>query len=124
DKFLQRQVHRWGRQYENCRHRDLPDFVRVAPWLEQNRPPDGDPGILHDDFQVDNCLFSRELPVRLEAVIDWEMATIGDPLLDVGLMLGFWGSDRLQPVSMPRVQGFSRTADAPARADLMRRYEN
>ena len=94
----------------------------MASWLEQNRPPDGRPGILHGDFHVDNCLFSRTDPTRLLAIIDWEMSTIGDPLLDVGLVLAFWGDDRLDPPAMPRIQGFSRDAGAPTRAALAERY--
>ena len=120
--FLERQVGRWRRQYEGYRHRDLPDFDLVASWLEQNRPPDGRPGILHGDFHVDNCLFSQTDPTRLLAIIDWEMSTIGDPLLDVGLVLAFWGDDRLDPPAMPRIQGFSRDAGAPSRAALAERY--
>jgi aminoglycoside phosphotransferase (APT) family kinase protein len=120
--FLERQVRRWRRQYEGYRHRDLPDFDLVASWLEQNRPADGRPGILHGDFHVDNCLFSRTDPTRLLAIIDWEMSTIGDPLLDVGLVLAFWGDDRLDPPAMARIQGFSRDAGAPTRAALAERY--
>jgi aminoglycoside phosphotransferase (APT) family kinase protein len=121
-QFLERQVGRWRRQYEGYRHRDLPDFDVVASWLEQNRPPDGRPGILHGDFHIDNCLFSRTDPTRLLAIIDWEMSTIGDPLLDIGLVLAFWGDDRPDPPAMPRIQGFSRDARAPTRAALAERY--
>jgi aminoglycoside phosphotransferase (APT) family kinase protein len=121
--FLARQVNRWRKQYERYRHRELPDFDLVADWLARNRPADGEPAILHGDFHVDNCLYSPEEP-RLLAVIDWEMSTIGDPLLDVGLALGFWGNDRQEPVAMPRVQGFSRVSGAPTRAELARRYED
>jgi aminoglycoside phosphotransferase (APT) family kinase protein len=121
--FLARQVDRWRTQYERYRHRELPDFDLVAEWLEQNRPADGEPAILHGDFHVDNCLWSPDEP-RLLAVIDWEMATIGDPLLDIGLAFGFWGGDRQEPVAMPRVQGFSRVTGAPTRSDLARRYED
>jgi aminoglycoside phosphotransferase (APT) family kinase protein len=120
--FLERQVRRWRRQYDGYRHRDLPDFDVVASWLERNRPPDGRPGILHGDFHVDNCLFSRTDPSRLLAIIDWEMSTIGDPLLDVGLVLGLWGDDRPDPPAMPRIQGFSRDAGAPTRAALAEHY--
>ncbi|CAB4856655.1 unannotated protein [freshwater metagenome] len=123
EQFLERQVGRWEKQYAMYRHRDLPDFDIVARWLEANRPPEGEPGILHGDFHVDNCLFTREAPVRLLAIIDWEMSTIGDPLLDVGLLLGLWGSDRPEPRAMPKIQGFSTAADAPAREELARRYE-
>jgi aminoglycoside phosphotransferase (APT) family kinase protein len=121
--FLARQVDRWRKQYERYRHRELPDFDLVARWLEQNRPTDGEPAILHGDFHIDNCLLSPEEP-RLLAVIDWEMSTVGDPLLDIGLALGFWGNDRQEPMAMPRVQGFSRVPGTPTRFDLARRYED
>ncbi|MBA2350160.1 MAG: phosphotransferase family protein [Solirubrobacterales bacterium] len=121
--FLERQVSRWRRQFEACRHRELPDFERVATWLEGHRPARSEPGILHGDFHVDNCLFSPEEPVRLLAVIDWEMSTIGDPLLDVGLLLALWGQERCEPYAMPRIQGFSRAPGAPTRDELARRYE-
>jgi aminoglycoside phosphotransferase (APT) family kinase protein len=121
--FLARQVQRWRKQYERYRHRELPDFDLVAGWLERNRPADGEPAILHGDFHIDNCLFSPHEP-RVRAVIDWEMSTIGDPLLDVGLALGFWGNDRREPVAMPRIQGFSQVPEAQSRAELARRYED
>jgi aminoglycoside phosphotransferase (APT) family kinase protein len=120
--FLERQVRRWSAQYERARHRDLPDFAVVADWLEQNRPEPQEPGILHGDFHVDNCLFARDSP-RLLGVIDWEMATIGDPLLDVGLLLALWGDERPRPPAMPKIQGFSRAVGSPTRAELAARYE-
>jgi aminoglycoside phosphotransferase (APT) family kinase protein len=123
ERFLERQVGRWQSQYAVYRHRDLPDFDAVAEWLEEHRPESGEPAILHGDFHADNCLFSPRAPVRLLAIIDWEMSTIGDPLLDVGLMLGLWGTDRPEPRAMPRIQGFSRADGAPTRAELARRYE-
>lgn len=123
ERFLERQVGRWQSQYALYRHRDLPDFDVVAGWLEEHQPPEGEPAILHGDFHADNCLFSRDAPVRLLAIIDWEMSTIGDPLLDVGLLLGLWGTDRPQPCAMPAIQGFSRAPSAPTRDELARRYE-
>ena len=121
--FLDRQVGRWQKQYASYEHRDLPDFAVVARWLEEHRPPDGEPGILHGDFHVDNCLFSPSEPVELLAIIDWEMSTIGDPLLDVGLVLGLWGDERPEPYAMPRIQGFTRAPGSPSREELARRYE-
>ncbi len=123
DSFLERQVPRWRKQLERYSHRELADFEPVARWLEENRPPDGEPGILHGDFHVDNCLFAVEPKPRLAAVIDWEMSTIGDPLLDVGLFLAFWGPERGGSLGMPRVQAISRADGAPSRADLAARYE-
>jgi aminoglycoside phosphotransferase (APT) family kinase protein len=121
DRFLARQVDRWRAQFERNRVRELADFDRVAGWLEANRPPETEAAILHGDFHADNCLISRSQP-RVTAILDWEMSTIGDPLLDLGLVLAFWGADRPDPFAMPRVQGFSRAPGAPGRGELAARY--
>ncbi len=120
--FLERQVRRWRSQYESYAVRELELFEPLARWLEENRPPSFTPGLLHGDFHVDNCLMANEPPVRVMAIIDFEMATIGDPLLDLGLLLGFWGEDRPREPAMPRLQGFSRIPGSPPRAELAERY--
>jgi aminoglycoside phosphotransferase (APT) family kinase protein len=120
--FLERQVSRWRSQYATYAVRDLPLFDPVADWLEANRPQDSEPGILHGDFHLDNCLIGPSPPVRVMAIIDWEMATIGDPLLDLGLVLAFWGPDRPPHPGFPRIQAVSRVSGAPDRHELARRY--
>jgi aminoglycoside phosphotransferase (APT) family kinase protein len=122
DGFLDRQVARWRRQYARHRVRELPRFEQVARWLERHRPPDGEPGILHGDFHLDNCLMTAIAPPRATAIIDWEMATIGDPLLDLGLLLAFYGDDRPARPAMPRVQAVTRVPGAPSRRELAERY--
>ncbi|PXY36223.1 phosphotransferase family protein [Prauserella flavalba] len=119
--FLERQVPRWYRQWEGIARRPLPMLPRVARWLEENRPDEGPPALLHGDFHLDNCLFSVDEP-RLLAVIDWELATIGDPLLDLGLLLAFWG-ERPRP-GMPAIQAVSRLPGAPTREHLLARYRD
>lgn len=121
DGFLDRQVGRWRAQLERHRVRDLPHFDDVGDWLAANQPPDGRPGILHGDFHLDNCLTSLTEP-RVLAIIDWEMTTVGDPLLDVGLTLGLWGERHLEPCALPHVQAVSRRAGAPTRDELAARY--
>lgn len=121
DQFLQRQVRRWYRQWEGIAQRPLSAMAPVVEWLERNRPGGSAPALLHGDFHLDNCLFSTGAP-RLSAVIDWEMATIGDPLLDVGLLLAFWG-ERARP-GMPGIQAVSRRDGAPSREYLLARYED
>jgi aminoglycoside phosphotransferase (APT) family kinase protein len=122
DRFLERQVPRWYRQWESVARRPLPDMARIAGWLEANRPPDRPPALLHGDFHLDNCLFAEDEP-RLLAVIDWEMATIGDPLLDLGLLLALWGRRPLARLALPAIQAVSRAAGAPDRDALLARYE-
>ena len=123
ENFVARQVPRWSSQLERYRRRELPWFDEVGEWLAANAPPDGQPGILHGDFHLDNCLLSDRPPVRVAAIIDWEMATIGDPLLDLGLFLAFWGPDRPAAPAMPRVQAVSRVDGAATREELAARYE-
>jgi aminoglycoside phosphotransferase (APT) family kinase protein len=120
--FLARQVGRWRSQFDRYQVRELPWFDELARWLEENRPPETEPAILHGDFHADNCLLSLDAPPQVEAIVDWEMATIGDPLLDLGLLLAFWGPERRDPPAMARVQGFTRTEAAPSRRELAARY--
>ena len=122
DGFLERQVGRWRAQYERYAVRDLPRFGQLAEWLGAHTPATMRPGILHGDFHLDNCLYALTPAIGVAAIIDWEMATIGDPLLDLGLLLAFWGDDRPAAPAMPKVQGVSRLAPAPSRAALAERY--
>lgn len=121
--FLDRQVRRWYGQWERIARRPLPGMVRLAGWLERNKPNGAAPALVHGDFHLDNCLFSAAAP-RLRAIIDWEMATIGDPLLDLGLLLAFWGRRPLTNCAMPAIQAVSRLPEAPPRERLLARYES
>ena len=122
DGFLERQVPRWRGQYDRYKVRDIPAFDQVADWLADSTPPSFTPGILHGDFHLDNCLVSRTPPARVLAIVDWEMATIGDPLLDLGLALALWGTDRPARPGFPRIQAVSRVPGAPSRQELADRY--
>ena len=94
--FLERQVPQFLRLLESYRHEHYdPESLAVtdlAEWLQTNRPPDGEPGILHGDPHLSNVLLRRDRP-ELAAFVDWEMCTIGDPLLDLGWMLICWPLD-------------------------------
>jgi aminoglycoside phosphotransferase (APT) family kinase protein len=121
DRFLERQVERWRSQYRSYTVRDLPAFDAVATWLERNRPEAQTPGILHGDFHLDNCLWAMDRP-RLLAVIDWELSTIGDPLLDLGLCLALWGVRPVPTPGLARIQAVSRVHDAPDMQELAEQY--
>jgi aminoglycoside phosphotransferase (APT) family kinase protein len=119
--FLSRQVPRWEAQYRRHQSRDIASFDRVARWLRDHQPAPQPAAVVHGDFHLDNCLFSAHRP-ELLAVVDWEMATIGDPLLDLGLLLAFWGRRACDPPGMPAIQAVTRTPGAPSRRDLAERY--
>jgi aminoglycoside phosphotransferase (APT) family kinase protein len=122
ERFLERQVSRWTRQFESYQTRDLPRFAEVGTWLEAHRPPETPPTVIHGDFHLDNCLASPDAP-RLLAVIDWEISTIGDPLLDLGLALAFWGARPIDPPALRQVQAVSRLPGTPTRLELAERYQ-
>lgn len=90
DKFLQRQVDRWLSQLERARTRDLPGLDRLCEWLRQNTPETQRTALIHGDYQFINVMMAPNLPPRLAAIVDWESATIGDPLLDLGWVLSGW----------------------------------
>jgi aminoglycoside phosphotransferase (APT) family kinase protein len=122
DGYLVGQVARWRAQYERNQVRDLPLFEQIGAWLDGNRPPESASTLIHGDFHLDNCLFLPGPPVQVSAIIDWELATIGDPLIDLGLLLAFWGSDRPRSPALPHVQALSRQHGAPSRAELAALY--
>jgi aminoglycoside phosphotransferase (APT) family kinase protein len=120
--YVERQVQQWSERYRRARTRNVPDFERVMRWLEQNRPPDTGSCMIHNDFRLDNMILDARNPFALIAVLDWELATVGDPLMDLGCSLVYWvepGDGMLarrfkrQPTDLP---GF------PTRAQLVQRY--
>ncbi len=89
--YVKRQVEGWTKRYYNARTDDVASIDHLADWLHQNLPADSDrPALIHNDYKYDNLVLSPEDLARVIAVLDWEMATIGDPLMDFGTSLGYW----------------------------------
>jgi aminoglycoside phosphotransferase (APT) family kinase protein len=88
--YLERQLRRFGGLWELNRTRELPQVEEVGRWLAANLPSSPAATIVHGDFRLGNTMFAAPAPARLVAILDWEMATIGDPLADVGYMLMHW----------------------------------
>lgn len=118
DNFLQRQVDRWLGQLGHYRTRDIPHLDAVAEWLRTHQPVTQRAALIHGDYQFINVMFACDNPVRIAAVVDWESATIGDPLLDLGWMLGLWHEQGETPVHSPY---FDYTG-VPTRAEMAARY--
>ena len=87
--YLARQVDRWMSQLDSYHGRPLPSAARIASWLDDHRPADQMPALAHGDYKLDNVLFSPDAPPQLLAVVDWEMASIADPLIDLGWAMIF-----------------------------------
>jgi aminoglycoside phosphotransferase (APT) family kinase protein len=88
--FLERQVRGWTERWRHAPTDDQPDLDRVTDWLAAHLPTPTSPTLVHNDFKLDNLLFNANDPGCVEAVLDWEMTTLGDPLADVGLSLCYW----------------------------------
>ena len=114
--FLERQVPRWlselesYREFENYPGPDIPGVDDVAKWLEQGRPSVWTPGIMHGDYHAANVMFSRTGP-EVVAIVDWEMCTIGDPLLDLGWLLATWGQSAAFAGTLFEKGGLAGTED-------------
>jgi aminoglycoside phosphotransferase (APT) family kinase protein len=121
DGYLERQVPRWLGQLERYKTRELPEVDEAGRWLATHTPPMQAPTVIHGDYKLDNVMFAPRLPVELVAVVDWEQSTVGDPLVDLGWMLGLW----VEPGDAGFLGGvapLAGTGRPPTRAELAQRY--
>ena len=93
--YVQRQVEGWANRYQLAQTDAIPAMDRIGDWLQQHYPTQQQPAFLHNDYKYDNVLLtpdevSGEPTALIKGVLDWEMATVGDPLMDVGAMLAYW----------------------------------
>jgi len=122
--YLERQLRRFVGLWEVNKTREIPAVERVAAWLAEHMPSSGPATIVHGDYRLGNTIFAAEPPARLQAVLDWEMATIGDPLADLGYLCMMW-TERGDPTGGMReaLGGVTRREGFPTRAELIDSYE-
>ena len=121
--YVQRQVAGWTKRYYNARTDDVPAIEQLAEWLAQHLPADSPrAALIHNDYKYDNLVLSPEDLKHVVAVLDWEMATIGDPLMDFGTSLGYW-VETTDPEEWQRY-GFGLTSlpGSFTRAELLDHY--
>jgi aminoglycoside phosphotransferase (APT) family kinase protein len=121
--YLERQVRRFTGLWEHSRTREVEAVERVGAWLAEHIPESGPATIVHGDFRLGNTMFATDPPARLCAVFDWEMATIGDPLADIGYMCATWSEADDPPVGRFELGRVTRAEGFPTRAELIARYE-
>ena len=98
--YASRQVAGWTERWQRARTQDVPALDAAAAWLASHVPRAAPPALLHNDFKYDNLVLDPADPTRVAAVLDWEMATLGDPLLDLGTALAYW----VDPADAPDVR--------------------
>jgi aminoglycoside phosphotransferase (APT) family kinase protein len=118
--FAARQVAGWTRRWADAKDRDIPLFDRVAGRLAASVPAPLGVAVLHNDPKLDNCMFAPGAPDRVASMFDWDMATIGDPLVDLGVCLGYVAADRGAWGGM--FSAATVGGDYPSQAELADRY--
>jgi aminoglycoside phosphotransferase (APT) family kinase protein len=121
--YVERQIVGWSDRYRRARTPDVPDCEGVMAWLEENQPPASRRGcIVHNDFRLDNLVLDPADPQRIIGVLDWEMATLGDPLMDLGASLAYW-VEKTDPPPFQAMRMMPTNVDgAPTRAEVVARY--
>jgi aminoglycoside phosphotransferase (APT) family kinase protein len=107
--YVQRQVEGWIKRYVNAQTDDIASMNEVAKWMQQNIPTSSQASFIHNDFKYDNLVLNPNDLTDIVAILDWEMATVGDPLMDLGTTLAYWAegsdSDALKPFNLTWMPG-------------------
>ena len=88
--YVRRQVEGWAKRWVDARTEDVPEVDEIARWLAARIPAESGAAFIHNDFKFDNLVLDPSDPTRVTGVLDWEMSTVGDPLMDLGTALGYW----------------------------------
>jgi aminoglycoside phosphotransferase (APT) family kinase protein len=121
--YLDRQLRRFTGLWEHNATREVEAVDRLTAWLAEHKPESGPATIVHGDYRLGNTMFAPLSPPELVAIFDWELATIGDPLADVGYLLATWAEDGDEPNAIAMLGGVTREPGFPTRDDLVARYE-
>jgi aminoglycoside phosphotransferase (APT) family kinase protein len=121
--FLERQVLGWADRWNRAKTDEMPQMDRVIRWLVARRPSSPAPTLVHNDYKLDNVMLGAALVDRIEAVLDWEMATVGDPLADLGLTLCYWTWAASPQLRAREVPAITSRPGWYTRDQFVRRYE-
>ncbi len=121
--FLARQLAGWSGRWERSRTREMPAMDRLMEWLAARLPAAGGAALLHNDYKLDNVMLDTSDPARVVAVLDWEMSALGDPLIDLGILLCYWPEASDPPERRESISPVTAMPGWPTRAELVERYE-
>ncbi len=88
--YVERQISNWSKQYDKAKTEQIKESIKVMNWLQANQPNDYSSSLIHNDFKYDNVMFKDDSWKEINTVLDWEMCTLGDPLMDLGTSLSYW----------------------------------
>lgn len=120
--YVARQVENWGKQYLAAATDEVPTAQKVMSWMHDHQPKQYDHVLIHNDFKYDNVVFANDSWRSITAVLDWEMCTLGDPLMDLGTSLGYWttaGDDAIMRQGLPSP---TEMPGNPSRTEIVHKY--
>jgi aminoglycoside phosphotransferase (APT) family kinase protein len=120
--YMERQVAGWIKRYAGSQTDEIPQVEKVSDWLVKNLPPENGATLIHNDYKYDNVILDSQDLTRIIGVLDWEMATIGDPMSDIGTAISYW-IDPHDPDEMQLIRwGPTNLPGCPTRTELVERY--
>ncbi len=120
--YVERQVRNWSKQYLKAATDDIPTAQKVMDWMETHQPREYAFGLIHNDYKYNNVVFADDRWQEITAILDWEMCTIGDPLMDLGTSLGYWVTANDPEVFQAMAQSPTTLPGNPDRNELVQQY--
>jgi aminoglycoside phosphotransferase (APT) family kinase protein len=120
--YVERQVRGWAERWNRARTGEVPEMDGVIRWLAERMPPPLAPALIHNDYKLDNVMLAPGAQVRVSAVLDWEMATLGDPLSDLGLTLCYWVWATAPEVRAASIPAITQLPGWYTREQIIQRY--
>ncbi len=120
--YVERQISGWTRRWQQAQTESVPEMDRAATWLAANLPKESGATLIHNDFKYDNVVLNVDAWSEIIAVLDWEMATVGDPLMDLGTTLSYWVQADDPPVMQQLGLSPTQSAGNLTRAELVQQY--
>ncbi len=121
DGYVRRQIEGWTRRWKKAKTEEVAEVERAAEWLAANMPPDQPGALIHNDYKYDNVVYAPDDLSRIIAVLDWEMTTVGDPLIDLGTSLAYWIEEGDNP-ALQAVAGPTAVPGNLNRREVVERY--
>ncbi|MHA7057124.1 phosphotransferase family protein [Aquimarina sp. M1] len=121
--YVERQVENWSKQYLKAAIDDVPASKKVMTWMQEHQPKKYSYSLVHNDFKYDNVVFKDDSWKEVSAVLDWEMATLGDPLMDLGTSLGYWTMSTDHEFVQKGIPSPTIMEGNPSRSEMVTLYE-
>jgi aminoglycoside phosphotransferase (APT) family kinase protein len=122
DGYIERQITGWTRRYADAKTDEIPEVEQIAAWLSKHRPPESGAALIHNDYKFDNLVLDADDPAKVIGILDWEMSTLGDPLMDLGTALAWWVEDADRDELKAFAFGPTLTPGSLTRRELAERY--